>query len=361
MESFYQEFKPRMPCSRAAGRKGAYGKIQGCMDTLPKARTETPPPIFGTFIKGFNAVASRVWLILPPVLLDLFLWFGPHLSLKDLYTPILSQMNVDIARSASSTTPANLQAFFNSTQEVLVNSNLMTALRSYPIGIPSLVAILNPVVNPLGIPVQFQIPSAGAALMAWLVLTFIGVLLGSIYFSSLANAAGSLVPGAMESKFVSRFGQVLIFTLVFYAVILFIGFPVATMLLIAFIVNPIFGQIVFMVGIFLVLWFLMPLVFSPFGIFTYGQTVINSTVSAFQLVRGYLRGTGLFVLIALMLEVIVDNLWIKAPANNWLMLLAIGGHAFISTALITSMFTYYLAGMRWMHIRTSPPETIAGA
>jgi hypothetical protein len=331
------------------------------MDTLPKARTETPPPIFGTFIKGFNAVASRVWLILPPLLLDLFLWFGPHLSLKDLFSPLFSQAAADMARSAGSSLPTNFQAATDLTKAMLAGSNLMTALRSYPIGIPSLMAMASPLVNPLGIPMVYQVPSAQAALLTWIGLTLVGVLLGSLYFSTLAKAAGNTVPGSIESRPTTPLGQVLIFTLLFYAVILVVGIPVSLMLGMATLLNPAAGQIVFMVGFFLVLWFLMPLVFSPFGIFTASQKVMPSIAVAFRLVRGYLRGTGLFVLLAVLIEVILDLLWMNAPANSWLMLVSISGHAFISTALITSMFIYYLAGLRWMHIRTGPPETITAA
>jgi len=51
----------------------------------------------------------------------------------------------------------------------------------------------------------------------------------------------------------------------------------------------------------------------------------------------------------------------NAPVNSWLMLVSIGGHAFISTALITSAFIYYLGGIRWMHLRTAAPQTIVAA
>jgi hypothetical protein len=351
----------RQPTSLGAGRLYAYGKIQGCMETLPKVKTEAPPPLIGTFIKGFNIVAGRVWLILPPVFLDLFLWFGPHLSLKDLLSPLYIQVITEIVKTTGVALPANFKTPTELTQATLGSSNLMTALRSYPIGIPSLMAMASPVVNPLGIPMIYQVPSAEAALLAWLGLTLVGVLFGSLYFSALSKAAGSAIPGAEKTHPGSRFGQVLLFTLLFYAAIFFIGFPVMFMLGLVSMVNPSVGQIVFMVGFFLVLWFLMPLVFSPFGIFTSGQKVIPSIMVSFKLVRGYLRGTGFFVLIAILLEVILDKIWIEAPANSWLMLVSIFGHAFISTALITSTFVYYLAGMRWMQIRSAVTQTITAA
>ena len=296
-----------------------------------------------------------------PVLLDLFLWFGPHLSLKDLLAPLFARVTADMISTAGSSLPANFKSASDLTQAMLEGSNLMTALRSYPIGIPSLMAMASPMVNPLGIPMTYQVPSAQAALLGWLGLTLLGVLMGSLYFSSLARAAGNAEPDPRESRPGTPFGQVLLFTLLFYAVILVVGIPVTMMIGLVSLLNPAVGQIVFMVGFFLVLWFLMPLVFSPFGIFTAGQKVIPSVAVSFKLVRGYLRGTGLFILFAILVEILLDLLWMSAPVNSWLMLVSIGGHAFISTALITSAFIYYLGGIRWMHLRTAAPQTIVAA
>ncbi len=331
------------------------------MEALPKEKIETPPPLIGTLIKGFNTIAGRVWLILPPVLLDLFLWFGPHLSLKDLLTPLFTQVTTDMINTAGAALPANFKTASDLTQAMLEGSNLMTALRSYPIGIPSLMAMTSPLVNPLGIPMVYQVPSAETALLGWLGLTLLGVLLGSLYFSTLARAAGKSVPGSAEVSPGTPIGQVLLFTLLFYAAILVVGIPVMMMVGLVSFLSPAVGQIVFMVGFFLVLWFLMPLVFSPFGIFTARQKVFPSIAVSFKLVRGYLRGTGLFILLVILVEILLDLLWMSAPVNSWLMLVSIGGHAFISTALITSTFIYYLHGMRWMQIRTVATQTITAA
>ena len=341
--------------------KIAYGTILGCMEALPQAKTEAPPPLLGTFVKGFNAVASRVWLILPPVLLDLFLWFGPHLSLQNLLSPLFAGLTSNMVATAGANLPPNFEEASALTQKMLESANLMTALRSYPIGVPSLMAIASPMVNALGVPVIFQVPDLQMAILIWLGLTLTGVLLGSLYFYSLARAAGGVVDDAPERKPIDRFGQVLIFTLLCYAALVIAGIPILMVLGLITLMNPVVGQIVFMVGFFLVLWFLMPLVFSPFGIFTEGQKVMPSIAISFKLVRGYLKGTGLFILFAVLIEIILDMLWVSAPANSWLMLISIGGHAFISTGLITSAFAYYLGGIRWMRIRTSVTDTIIAA
>ena len=222
------------------------------METLPQAKTVGPPPFLGSFTKGFNTVASHVWLILPPVLLDLFLWFGPHLSLQKLLSPIFAQLITDMVKSAGANLPQNFEMANELTQTMLVSSNLMTALRSYPIGVPSLMAIASPLVNALGLPVVYQVPNLQTALLIWLGLTLTGVLLGSLYFSSLAKAAGRVVEAVPDRKPVDTFGQVLIFTLLMYAVLFIVGIPILMFLGLMTLINPALGQIIFMVVFFLV-------------------------------------------------------------------------------------------------------------
>jgi hypothetical protein len=45
-----------------------------------------PPNVIGSLRAGFDAVSSHVVLILLPLILDVFLWLGPRLSVGDLYS-----------------------------------------------------------------------------------------------------------------------------------------------------------------------------------------------------------------------------------------------------------------------------------
>ena len=51
-----------------------------------------PPGLIASLMRGFNSVANHVLVILPPVLLDLFLWLGPHLRLKNFFQPFIDQL-----------------------------------------------------------------------------------------------------------------------------------------------------------------------------------------------------------------------------------------------------------------------------
>ena len=52
----------------------------------------TPPSLIKSLMAGFDAVSNHVSLILFSVLLDLLLWFGPHLRIARLFEPIFQQV-----------------------------------------------------------------------------------------------------------------------------------------------------------------------------------------------------------------------------------------------------------------------------
>jgi len=62
--------------------------------------TVRPPQLFPTLLKGFNTVAGKVYLILLPLLVDLFLWLGPKLRIYELLTPFITELSATMTRIA---------------------------------------------------------------------------------------------------------------------------------------------------------------------------------------------------------------------------------------------------------------------
>src|SRR5215211_467087 len=82
------------------------------LETLPP-----PPGVIGSLKAGFDVVAGHVFLILIPLLLDLFLWLGPRLSVSKVLGPVYSLLFEQARRGL--TTPddvqriATIQGLFN--------------------------------------------------------------------------------------------------------------------------------------------------------------------------------------------------------------------------------------------------------
>jgi hypothetical protein len=308
------------------------------------AKTETlqaaPPRLIGSLQAGFEAVASHIGLILFPVALDFFLWFGPHLSLKSLLLPL-----IDRAMAVPGLDAPELKTLVTATRELWQNIaqlfNLATGLRTYPIGIPSLEAGKLPQFTPFGNPTTIAIQSYGGVIGIWLVLSIIGLLGGSLYFSSIARVL-AIQPAEVSFGETARAAiQTIFLTLGWICLLLAISLPGMLIITLLAFFSPVLAQLGTLVIGVLVVWLLVPLLFSPHGIFLFRQNAFSSMLTSVRLVRFLLPGTGLFFLTVVILSQGLDLLW-KMPADtSWLSMVAIAGHGFIATGLVAASFVYY--------------------
>jgi hypothetical protein len=331
------------------------------MNASLKPNVIGPPKLIPSMVDGFNSVASHVWLILPPVILDLFLWFGPRLSLKDLLMPVIARISAELNTTATATTEmvAAVQATREIWEKMAANSNLLSGLRSYPIGIPSLMSAMGSVANPIGEPLVQQVTEAGLAIAIFILLTVVGIILGSIYLELISRAVAVEKTRFDFLQAVKATSRTLLLTVMIYAVLLGAGIPLMIVVGMISLFNASVGQIVMLVGGLFLIWMAMPMVFSAHGIFISREKVLPSVMTSIRLVRYFLPSTGMFILTALLVSQGLNMLWMTAPQGSWLILVSILGHAFISTALFSSSFVYYQGGLRWMKARTEPAQPVS--
>ncbi len=96
-----------------------------------------PPRIIPSLVEGFNTIASHVYILIFPVLIDVFLWFGPMLRIRNLLFPaIMRAVNLSAAAYGE-----DGSLFMESSQRLwtafLEGFNILSGLRTYPVGIPS--------------------------------------------------------------------------------------------------------------------------------------------------------------------------------------------------------------------------------
>ena len=176
-----------------------------------------------------------------------------------------------------------------------------------------------------------------------------GLAIGSFYFSSVAYfSADHPMPVTFARRIMWGFLQTVSLTFILVVVLLAITIPATLILSVIAMINPGIAQFIVLIAVFFLLWMMLPLVFSPHGIFAYGQNAIASLLTSTRLVRNFLPGTGLFLLIIILLSEGLNVVWRAAPADSWMTLIGIGGHAFITTGLLAGSFIYYQGGMRWM-------------
>lgn len=326
-------------------------------------------------------VANHAYLILLPIVLDLLLWFGPHLRVKSLFGPALADVLSFLKQSSAAEMQPMLQSMGKLWDLFLEQYNLLSTLSTFPVGIPAQMAVLMPRTTPLGSASSIEISSFGTFFLGWLALTLVGFILGSLYFAwvartvgeglaqnvafpvedlskgSMPNNPGGLTPALIKSIDIGgvpplRLGtlgwqtmQILAMMILLLGAALVLMVPVMFMTTVVALISPVVAQFVLILVLFSAVWALIPLVFSPHGVFLCGQSVLNAIVNSSRVVRHSLPGTGLFLLTVVLLNQGLGLLWNSPPENSWLALVGIFGHAFISTGLLAASFFYYRSGL----------------
>lgn len=317
------------------------------IETLPP-----PPNVIGALKAGFDTISTHLTAILLPVVLDLLLWLGPHLSVEKLFLPVLA----DFQRLAKDTTfPAtDIEKAVEIYKQGFERFNFLSVLRTFPIGISSLISGMSPTGTPLGTVRMLPVPSL-ESLLGWIaLLTLLGWLGGGIYFRWVA----SLVLPQEQSVPVRAIWQSMSLSVIFIILAFMIGMPLFLVLYILFLLSPAIGQIVLLVMGFLSMWLVVPLFFAGHGIFMRSQNVFASILSGMQMARFTLPPSSLFVLSVLSISIGLNYLWSIPQPDSWMLLVGILGHAFITTALLAASFIYYRDMTTWLQTVLEKLKTV---
>jgi hypothetical protein len=185
-----------------------------------------PPSLLGSLRKGFDAIANHVFIILFPIALDTFLWLGPHLKITPLVERMLSTWN-EFYSSGSMPNEEALRVGQQVLSALGERLNLFVFLRSYPVGVFSLMAGIQPVGSPLSEPMNLQASSLKTVLVAWLACSLVGILAASIYFTLVAQAAvhgGINWIDSLKSWFRHSL-QIILLTVFWFSLIAMIALP----------------------------------------------------------------------------------------------------------------------------------------
>jgi len=315
------------------------------LETLPP-----PPGVFSSLKAGFDVVSNRVALILIPLGLDLLLWLGPRLSVDGLLSPWIKSL---LNQAAQSLTESDLDVFLQRQTQFfdgLQNFNLLSLLSRplwwFPVGISSLSARTLPVTNPLEWQNSFPVSSIWILLGASVVLIPLGWIGGGVFFRQVSGSIqgeGEANIGLLRSIVQTVFLSVLCVMLL--AVLLIPSLFVVGLLAL---LSPWVANIILIVIFFFSFWLIVPLFFTPHGIFIRRQNAIVSILSSLRMIRFSLPTSGMFVLSVFILSRGLDILWSAPKSESWLALVGFAGHAFITTALLAASFVYYRDMSDWL-------------
>ena len=321
--------------------------------------TEGPPRLIPSLGAGFNAVANNVSLIILPIVVDLMLWFGPHLRIKSLLLPGIHALNAQAFDMQAQVSPEMLD-MVRQGQDIwdtlLGHFNLLSVLRTLPVGVPSLLAFRGVITNPLGSVGFYELPSSLSAFGSWLLIVMIGILLGTIYFNSVARSSSETVQPFSARMLARQYLQSTLLTVTMVLILLVISVPSFVLLTISALISPGLAQTVLFAITFLVLWLILPLFFSPHGIFMKKIRARDAVFQSMYLARMFMPNTGLMIFLIILIGQGMNVIWLLAEWNSWMALIGIAGHAFISSGLLAATFVYYRQGTDWLEERVKKQQ-----
>lgn len=304
------------------------------------------PSVIKCIGKGFNAVAYKAQLLILPILLDLFLLFGPKLRVSEWLTPNLESM----WESMLSSVPASLSAQFADSVEIvktyIASINLFGLIQSFPIGV-SVLYRGSSAVNPIGTAIEIQIHSWLALFPLCVLIYLIGLILGIVYFAWTAHECDEAPAKFSGKRLLNEAANTVLMIICLAALLFVILIPVSCVLTAVFMTMPAIYEIVLLLIAALVCWLIVPLFWVPQGIYVKGMNFFSAVKESLKLFTWSAPLTVRFILFCIVITLGMNSIWTIPEQSSWLALFGIFGHAFISTSLLASAFILYQEQEKW--------------
>lgn len=291
--------------------------------------------LIDTLSNGYGVVNRHPWVVLIPILLDLFLWLGPQVTVARLVSQTLSRMVGFGPRGAWGVDQAQQRDLV----EAVEGYNLLAALAPSVVGVPSLVASLG-VRNPLQATPLDNWGVAGAVLLGSVLG---GMLLGSLYYAILAQQVrdGAVAPTRLLGLALRSWTRVLLYLLLLGGLALLFGLPIGFLAVVAAQVSPELGSLAASAAMVALVWAGIYLFFVPEAIFMSQVGPLQAVKNSVAVVRlGFWRALGIMLLITVVL-LGMGRVWELAARSPWGLGLGILGNAYIASGLIAASMGFY--------------------
>lgn len=292
---------------------------------------------------GLDVVTRRPWLIVIPVLLDLWYWLGPQLSVAPLFQQIADRLAVSAAQTVSGAAmDSAMAAVPDAVQALGQQFNLFGVLVAASLSIPNFVGYGGTgSAHNLGV---IELDSWLTAIGVGAALGLLGIAIGCVYL--MLVVWGLDQRKADIRQLLNRAGEAWVRMVATLMLALFfaISFIVPFLFLVAMIGQLSGGAAAFLIGLFYVglIWLVIYLFFVVAAIFINRANPLRAIwYSANVVGRNFGSAVGL-VLVIMVLSQGLGLVWQRLGATHPVgLVVAIAGHAFIGTALIAATLIFY--------------------
>jgi len=327
----------------------------------PRSFLDGPRRLIAILIEGYATLNRRLWVLVVPIGLDLFLWLGPRLIVRQFAAAILGILSSEQGMNPSlgalwgaQFDPALLSRWGEQTNlfQLLAAPLLPVPLPGF--SIPLISTLLPNLSNPAwpGFTPQAWDPPAGlVAGPLPLAILAVGLLLGAFYQLPLADC----VRGSNESgvRMLRRVPRAWWRMLALTAMGLLAGgaFLVLSALFtgVATVIHPSLGGLVVYVVLALILFALLFLYFTPQALLLSWVPPLRAVHYSVQVVRHSFWSSVGFVLLVWLVRAGTGSLWQYLSAHPLGMLASIMANAYITTGLAAASLIFYRERLRdWL-------------
>lgn len=296
--------------------------------------------IIDTLSAGFRTVSRRLWLVAVPVLLDLYLWLGPKLSIR----PIVDQM-VTLFRSMMATAsvpPVNgsadaiamVELMLHTFEETLGRINLFVLLAWGRLGVPSVGGVAFIPENARWV---IEVSGYGQVLALQMLLLAMGLLVACVYLAMLADTLR--IDGGEPAISRLRFLMQRVPAYWLHLAIIFV--PLSMLFIFTLSVGMLLGPLSVFVAVG-VLWAMLFLAFVPQAVTLAEHKPLMALWSSVAIVRiNFWSTLGIVLLVNVIgagLGLIWNQLLLGSAVGT---LVAILANAYVGTGLTMALFIFY--------------------
>jgi hypothetical protein len=327
------------------------------MNTETREKTSAPKGVIGCLAAGFELLGRNLGLAAIPALLDLFLWFGPRLSVAPLLQQFIAVLQAQPAPDPEMT--LQVTQAIQLLEQFGEQFNLLSLLSWLPLlHPPSLLARHTlGAVSPLGDARIFSVTSLLALIPWWGMLVLIGLVLGFLYLNYLArriraervSAESEPTPDettqeeqlVLLSASVARPLRVFLFEAGLLAVGVVFIFMWMLMVGATTAFSQVLGLLVWMLGVGLISYVALHLVFVIPSVLIGGRGLLRAIWESVALSHSQFPAVMGLVLLTMVIYEGLGYVWSLPSGDSWSLLVGILGNAVIATGLTAAIFVFY--------------------
>ena len=290
-------------------------------------------------------------LVAVPLLLDLFLWLGPRLSIEPVLAHAGELLTTALTAEGTGIEVSQIQWVRLWLDQMMEQFNLFVALQPGPvIGVPSLMSNPTLLIEEGGAswPLPYARPeivvSSTLAALGWsLGLAALGLGLNAIYVRAVGIAVidDLAYPVDGPDGWIAVWQRIVGFVLSLILLFIPIGGIAGFLIALVGLISGYIAQVLLMTLISFAFFLLFHLLFVVPGLVQLRRQALQAIRESILLTQGNILSVAGLILLILVVSDGLNVVWRLPEPSSWTMAVGIIGHAFVSAALTATLFVFY--------------------